>query len=72
MSDRKPPPSPPIKWNQVCRGNAHLADEDHGSPLCPDCDGAGVVYDDSRYLPRSEEPRDCLALALHGHTRGEE
>jgi DnaJ-class molecular chaperone len=51
-----------------CDGTGHVPDEDHGSPLCPDCDGHGVVYDDPRFVPLSEESRDCLALALHGRT----
>jgi DnaJ-class molecular chaperone len=55
-----------------CDGTGHVPDEGHGSPLCPDCDGAGVVYDDARCVPWSEEPRDCLALAVHGRTRDTE
>lgn len=51
-----------------CEGTGHVADEDHGSPLCLDCDGNGTVEDDSRYVPLSEEPRDGLALSLHGRT----
>jgi hypothetical protein len=26
-----------------CDGTGHVPDEDHGSPLCPDCDGTGVA-----------------------------
>lgn len=53
-----------------CDGSGHVGD---GSPLCPECAGNGVIRDESGYVTWSEEPRDCLALAVHGRTRdGEE
>lgn len=30
------------------------------------------TFEPPGYVPWKEEPRDCLALALHGRTRGEE
>lgn len=37
-----------------CDGTGHVADEDHGSPLCPDCDGDGVVEAQYRVVPSSD------------------
>lgn len=51
-----------------CDGTGHVEDDVHGSPLCPDCGGTGAADDDSRYVPWSEEPRDCLSLSLYGRT----
>lgn len=51
-----------------CDGTGHVPDEDRYSSLCPDCHGQGTVEDESQYVPRSEETRDCLALAIHGRT----
>jgi hypothetical protein len=44
-----------------CDGTGHVPDEDHGSPICPDCDGAGVVYD------HSAKPSNVIDLAPMTH-----